>query len=270
MKIITIFILAYLLIALFVYLQQEKLLFYPNKSLHELPAKEGGGGLERKVEEYSLERPADSAQKKAVLRGWLINPRYAKERFVLYFGGNAEDVFLNIEDCSEIDAAILFVNYRGYGSSSGKPTEAAMFSDALALYDDIEKRFAPQKFFAMGRSLGSGIAAYLAAERKTDGIILATPYYSIARIAAMRYPWLPVNLLLKHKFETFRYAKKITEPVTIIYGGADRTVPPRHTRDLIPCFHAPVKEVFIEKGEHGTIDMHPEYWQAILQTIFEN
>ena len=260
LKFIALLSLLYTTAAFFMYLRQESFLFYPTKTRH-IP------DSTTNIQAYTLLQTG-TAGKGVTLHGWLVNPQYSKERIIIYFGGNGEDVFLNIDEFEEIQAASLFVNYRGYGSSEGVPGESEMYGDALAIFDDIEKRYAPQKIFLMGRSLGSGIATYVASKRQSAGVILVTPYSSITAIAQSRFRWLPVSLLLKHKFESYRYAAKITAPVLVLYGGADRTVPPANTESLLTSFKTPVQTLFLETAEHGTIDMHQEYWQAILTFIF--
>ena len=103
------------------------------------------------------------------------------------------------------------INYRGYGASEGKPGESALTADALgdlrrgdAKRDDVD----PRRIVVFGRSLGTAIAAHLAAERPVAGAILVSPYDSLAAIGRKHYPWLPVSLLLRHRFDALPDAKR--------------------------------------------------------------
>src|SRR5258706_2740473 len=150
---------------------------------------------------------------------------------VLYFGGNAEDVSWML---GEADAAPtvgwVLVEYRGYGASEGSPSEAALVADALLWYD----KFSPQakRIYAFGRSLGSGVAVRLAAERRVDALILATPFDSLVQVAKRHYPFLPVSLLLRHRFDSVSLAPKITIPLLCLVATRDSIIPPDHAKLL--------------------------------------
>lgn len=248
-------LIGYLSCVLFMYFRQESFLFFPPKARHS------DHGYENVVT-YQF------AQKSGTLRGWLVHPEMAGERLLIYYGGNAEDIFLNIDEFSDINAASLFVAYRGYGPSDGSPGEKALFADALAVVDDIVDRYVPKEIFLVGRSLGSGVACYVAANRTVQGALLITPYDSIENIARSSYPWLPVSLLLKHRFNSLQYLDRISCPLLVIYGGQDRVVPPARTENLLHHIAAAKKHsIYIERADHTTIDMYPEYWQAILGFI---
>ncbi len=253
-EILLFFLLSYVLLLLFFYSIQNRLLFHPTTARYQ---PEPG----KKTEPYTLQRGG------LQLRGWLVNPEFARRRLVLYYGGNGENVFHNIDEFADIQTATLFVAYRGYSASDGEPGEAAFFADALAVIDDITERYSPQRLFVMGRSLGSGVACYVAAKRQVTGVILVTPFASICRLAKARYPWLPVSLLLKHKFVSRRYVKEATAPFLVLYGGRDRIVPPQETRLLLDAITSEKTEVYINSADHGTIDMHPQYWPAVLEFL---
>jgi len=245
---------AYLSVVLFMFFRQESFIFFPTSVSHEKH------GLKR-VEDYALNRGD------VILRGWLVNTRYVHEKLIIYFGGNAEDVFQNIDDFQDIQAASLFVAYQGYRPSGGKPGETELYADALAVVDDMRNTYAGAEIYLMGRSLGSGVACYAAAHRIVQGLILVTPYDSIENLAKQVYPWLPVGLLLKHKFNTMKYLPAVKCRVLILYGGRDTVVRPERTRNLITYLTGKGKVVLLERAEHGTIEMFGEYWEEILAFI---
>ena len=115
-------------------------------------------------------------------------------RALLYFGGNAEDVAGNVESFSEAfpDRSLYLVNYRGYGGSSGRPSETALVADALAVFDHVRTQHADVA--VMGRSLGSGVAVQLAAARPVSRLVLVTPFDSLVNVAKEYFRWLPVGL----------------------------------------------------------------------------
>ncbi len=247
-------LIGYLFLVLFMYLRQESFLFFPPAARHDQH------GFVNVVD-YHLEQGA------AILRGWLVNPGLVREKLLIYYGGNGEDIFQNIDEFRDIKAASLFVAYRGYGPSYGKPGEPEFFADSLAVIDDVVKRYAPKEIFLIGRSLGSGVACYAASRRDVQGTVLITPYDSIENVARSNYPWLPVSLLLKHRFASIQYLAQIVCPLLVLYGGQDSVVPPERTKNLIDHIVGKRQIVFIERADHGTIDMFPEYWAALLSFI---
>lgn len=253
-QILIFFLAGYLFCVLFMYFRQESFIFLPTKAKHE------GQGYDNIID-YQLDR------KTAILRGWLVNPQLVQEKLLIYYGGNAEDIFLNIEEFRDIQAASLFVAYRGYGPSSGNPGEAEFFADSLAVIDDIVSRYSPKQIFLIGRSLGSGVACYAAANKEIQGAILITPYDSIENIAGLNYPWLPVALFLRHRFNSIHYVARITCPLLVIYGGQDTVVPPQRTKSLIKHITQEKEVILIDQADHATIDMYPEYWAVLLRFI---
>jgi hypothetical protein len=121
---------------------------------------------------------------------------------LIYFGGNAEDVPWNIKPfSSELpDCALYLLNYGGYGGSSGKPSQRALFEDSLTLFDEVHKKHADVE--VVGRSL----AVYFASSRPAARLVLITPYNSIQELAARQFPYLPVRWLLWDKYESWRFA----------------------------------------------------------------
>ena len=241
----------YLFCVFFMYFAQERFIFFPTVSAHR-------NHHYRHVADYRLSRG------EVELAGWLVNPERAADRLILYYGGNAEDVFLNIEEYQAIDAATLFVAYRGYGPSGGKPAEREFHADALAVFDDVAQGLRPRRVFLIGRSLGSAVASYVASQRPVSGVALITPFDSLAEVARTHYPWLPVSLLLKHRFPSCEHAQAITCPVLVIYGGRDQVVAPRHTEKLLACLPPHSETLFLPRADHGNIDMHEDYWRRLL------
>ena len=160
----------------------------------------------------------------------------ASSRALLYFGGNAEDVSQNMPELLDAfpDRAIYLLHYRGYGGSSGHPSERDLISDALALFDLAHAEH--QDVAILGRSLGSGVAIHLASVRPIERLILVTPFDSLEFIAAQQFPWMPVRLILRDKFESWRYAPQVTAPTVILAAENDQVVPLANSKNLLTHF----------------------------------
>jgi pimeloyl-ACP methyl ester carboxylesterase len=181
-------------------------------------------------------------------------------RAILYFGGNAEDVSLNLPSFALAFPAhsLYLVNYRGYGGSSGRPSESALLADATAVYDQIAARH-PQ-VSAIGRSLGSGVAVHLAGARNIQRLALVSPYDSMVNLVREHYPWLPVGLLLLDRYESYAKAPAIRTPVLIVIAADDEIIPPRRSEALAAAF-APsqVRVVRLPGATHNSLDLFPRY-----------
>lgn len=183
---------------------------------------------------------------------------------LLYFGGNAEDVSYSLPSLSNAfpDDAIYLLHYRGYGGSSGSPSEAALFADALALFDKV---YAEHKnIVVVGRSLGSGVAIHLASVRPVARLVLVTPYDSLLEIAARQFPYFPVRWLMLDKFESWRYAERITVPTLIVAAEQNEVIPRANTEALYKRFRAGIASFKVVSGTgHNTISDNPEYMRLL-------
>jgi fermentation-respiration switch protein FrsA (DUF1100 family) len=203
------------------------------------------------------------------LRGWLARSGAADQErlpLAIYFGGNAEEVSYITGLTSRIPGwSLLAVNYRGYGGNAGDPSERTLFADALSVYDWAANRadVAPAHIAAIGRSLGSGVAVYLAAERKLARIVLVTPYDSLRAVAQHHYPYLPVSLLLRHPFDSIGYASRISTPMLVIAAQKDSIVPSARSRALFAQWGGPKTWREFSGADHNDLDADPEYWETI-------
>ncbi len=179
---------------------------------------------------------------------------------IIYFGGNAEDVSQSMPGFAEAfpEHSIYLMHYRGYGGSSGSPSEQAILADALVLFDEARARH--ENITIIGRSLGSGVAVYIASLREADRLVLVTPYDSLADIAAAQFPFFPVSLLLKDKYESWRHAPAVSAPTLIITAEHDTLVPRARSEKLLSRFQSGVAELAVIRGtDHNSVSMSPEY-----------
>jgi pimeloyl-ACP methyl ester carboxylesterase len=189
---------------------------------------------------------------------------------VLYFGGNAEDVSRSVATLRTVfpDAALYALNYRGYGGSTGVPSEQAFYADALALYD-LARRDYPS-ISVVGRSLGSGVAVYLAAQRDVERLALVTPFDSILSVVKERYWMFPVSVLLRETYDSAARASVIDEPVLMLLAEQDSIVPLAHSMDLLRAFERDDIQAFVLRGtDHNSIGSSPDYLR-FLRDFFAN
>lgn len=245
----------YAVIIIFFYLFQSTLLFFPQPL------------------SYSIELNDDTEEVKIlskdgnVLHGWLCHDnKHKPQKLIIYFGGNAEEVSHMLPIAGMIEGrAMLLVNYPGYGKSEGRPGQESFYHAALAIYDyaaqrdDIDK----DNIIVMGRSIGSGPAVYLAHERQIKAAILISPFESIRAVAQSRLPFLPVNLILRHKFPSKKYAVSLDIPLLAFYGSADNIIPPLHTKRLAEYWKGEKKLVGLPSYGHNDIFASKQLWDEI-------
>ena len=224
-------LLGYLAGGAWLYLVQARLLYHPEHSHVDVaPA------------DFTLQREG------VTLRGWVMNPGQA--RALIYFGGNGDAVQTMRGDYARMapDRTVYLPAYRGYGPSEGSPSEQALFGDALALYDQVRGRHSTVA--VVGRSLGSGIAAYVASQRPLDKLVLVTPFDSIAGIAQRRFWLFPVQWMIRDRYDSFRYAPAVHCPVLVLVAADDRVVPAASTARLVALLQPPPRVITIPGAGH--------------------
>lgn len=185
---------------------------------------------------------------------------------VLYYCGNAEEQtgFFLWSPNELRPYGVAGVDYRSYGHSEGKPSEKALKADALAVYDALAEKLGPGgRILVMGRSLGTALAAYVAANRPVAGVILVTPFESLASVGQESHPYVPVRLLMKYPFDVVPDAGRVTAPMLMLIAGADSYVPPRHAERLAAAWTGPKEVRVLDGATHGNIVDAPEYWRAV-------
>lgn len=247
LKLILLAVLIYVLAGLYLYLKQRDMLYFPTAENNAVNAE--ALWLDTQNERIKI---------------WKIN---GGDNAIIYFGGNAEAVEANVGNFKRIfnDYTVYLVNYRGYGGSSGSPSEQALFEDALAIYDFIQPNHA--SINAIGRSLGSGVAAYLSVKRDMDKLILITPYDSLKNVAQDLYPAFPVKWLMKDAFDSLSLADSITSQTMILIAENDQIIPYKHSENLLNAFNKNRVESHILAGsDHNDISFHADF--SILLSKF--
>jgi hypothetical protein len=202
------------------------------------------------------------------LSGWLMTPQVVGPHpAVVYFGGRSEEVSWVVRDAARLfpGMAVLAVNYRGYGASQGDPAENHMVDDGRLLFDWLAERHHVdrQRVAVVGRSLGSGVAVQVALERAVNALVLITPYDSILAIAKRRFRAVPVEYVLRHRFESVKYAPSLTSPTYVLRAATDDVVPHSHTDLLV----AQLGRLHLDETIPGSDHMNIPYLTATQEKI---
>jgi fermentation-respiration switch protein FrsA (DUF1100 family) len=251
----------YLCIAALVWLTQDSLIFHPRPAPAEVQAPPG----------WRLETVSIATADGNTLAGVLVAPPQQSPALVIYFGGNAEEVTAAAASVRDTygERAVLLVNYRGYGGSSGRPGETALLADALLLHDWAARHpgIDASRIAVHGRSLGSGVAVPLAAARPVRCVILTSPFDSALEVARAVYFFLPVSLLMRHPFDSVRVAPRVKAPLLVITGEADNIIAPHHSERLARAWAGPVERLALPGFGHNDLQMHPRYNAALREFL---
>jgi uncharacterized protein len=237
---------------LLMYLAQDSLIFHPQRlaearrlALSQHPAVE------------SLFIDASDGTR---LHAWHVKG----DALILYFGGNAEEVSWMLAEAARRTPGFgwLLVDYRGYGASGGSPSEKALVADALRWRDQMSQQY--KKIYVFGRSLGSGVAVQLAAQRPVAGVILVAPFDSLVEVGKRHYPFLPVNWMLRHRFDSIALAPAINAPLLCIVATADEIIPAESSKRLYDAWGGEKRWVGLEGARHNSTDNAANYWTSIL------
>ncbi|MEM7397099.1 MAG: alpha/beta hydrolase [Verrucomicrobiota bacterium] len=254
----------YLLLTLFLYFNQEKMLFFPQ------PIRGSNANMVDAHAKYAVEEVHDGVH----LRGWFVKQdAFEKHPLVVYYGGNGEELSNKLYGLEKYGpCSFLLVNYRGYGASEGKPGEQELFSDALYLYDKLVAPLDPKpaSLVLAGRSLGCGVAIHVASRRPADRMLLISPYDSIESIACRQYFFLPVKPLLRHRFHCMSNLGQIDLPLLAVTGTRDGVIDIRHSRRVIDAWkNKEVQHAVVEGAGHNDLGAYEDYWRPIRAFLAE-
>ncbi|GGI55710.1 alpha/beta hydrolase [Winogradskyella haliclonae] len=241
------------------YFFQEKLLFLPTKLSQDYQYQFN----------YPFEELFFKINNDAVINALHFKAKNSKG-VILYFHGNAGDLSRwgrITEYFTAMDYDVLVMDYRTYGKSVGPLSEAAFYKDAQYCYEYLLKQYPEKDITLYGRSLGTGIASYLATKNNPKQLILETPYYSIENVARSRFPIFPVRHLLKYKFPTFQYLPKVKCPITIIHGTEDTIVPYHSGNKLTELDIENLNFITVLGGSHNNLVEFDKYHDAMTNVL---
>lgn len=243
---------------LLLYLLQDRMIFFTQ------PAHVGEVTL---PPEWTSERVLFRSHDNLQLAGHLVRPPGGPAPLLIYFGGNAEEISYLARFADRYgNVALLLVNYRGYGGNPGSPNEQALIADSVAIHDQAASSLPgiqKNQIMVHGRSLGSGIAVALAAQRPVRRIVLTTPYDSLVALAAAHYPYVPVSLLLRHRFDSLAHASTASVPALFLVGERDTIIPAVHAKTLFDAWRGPKQWRAFPAGDHNDIQDESGYWDTI-------
>ena len=249
----------YGLLVIAIYFLQEKLLFHPEK----LPA--------RYQFEFSFpfKELHISTTPEATINGLYFQAEKS-QGLVLYFHGNAGSLRTwggVAQDFLVCNYDVLMIDYRGYGKSTGKLSEEALYNDAQKVFQYVSKHISFDKVVIYGRSLGTGIATKVAAENEVDLLILESPYYSMLDLANNWMPWLPQKWILKYPMRTDVYLLQVKCPIFIFHGDQDKTIYPGSSLKLSRSFKSGDELFPISGAGHNNIGLFQEYHRKLKEVL---
>lgn len=253
---ITFALLFYLCVLAFLFFGQRKLQYLPMGQLQGIP---------QEFNDIYL-----TTEDGIKILAWFKEPKKG-EKIIVYFHGNAGNISnraSKFEEFAKEGFGVMAISYQGYAGSEGKPSESGLINDGKAALDFLlDAGYLPKDFVLFGESLGSGVAVQLAAKFDVAAVILESPYTSITAVAKKTYWFVPVDLILKDKFDSTKYITKISSPILVFHGTADAIVPFSEGKKLYELITAPKK--FIEVQGAGHLDFPVEFLTGQLRQFLK-
>jgi uncharacterized protein len=243
------------------YVIQRDLLYFPRRTAHTAPVAAGLPAAEEVV--------LATADGEKVI-AWHVPPQPGRSVILLFHG--AGDVLARraprFRTMIADGTGLVALSYRGYGGSTGLPSELGVLLDAAAAYDFAAARYAPERIVVWGTSLGSGPAVAIAAERPIGKLILEAPYTSTADVAASYLPIVPVWTLMKDQFHSDERIGRVAAPLLVLHGERDWTIAIRFGERLFALAREPKRMVRFPRAGHKDLDAHGAI-EAALRFIYE-
>lgn len=243
----------YLIGGLLLYLMQDKILFHPKPLPNDYSFQ-----FNQPFEELNLPFKNNNLN---ILKFKQTN----RKGIVLFYHGNME----NVEHYKQYPAFFLrnnyevwMIDYPGFGKTTGKRTEEIICEQALLLYNLALQETSSDRIVIYGKSIGTGIASYVASNKNCRQLILETPYYSIPSLARHYFPMYPAQSMIRYSFPIHEYLRKIKAPVTILHGTRDEVVPYAQSK-LLKKENPKIELVTIEKGKHNNLSSFDVFQRKI-------
>ena len=243
LQLILIIFLLYFFVLVFLYFYQRNLLYLPNEN------------------NYSQDKISVDIQKVKILTsdniellGWYHEKNLKDHKTLVYFHGNAgslENRIHKLNHFKNMNINFLIIAWRGFSGNNGKPTEEGLYIDGKSAIDWLIKKGVDEKNLILyGESLGTGVATHLAQNKNYAGVILETPFTSMIDTAKKFYPYIPVSLLLKDKFENYKKIKNINSPILVMHGEVDQIVPFFMGKKIYELANKPKYSYFTKYDDH--------------------
>lgn len=246
-------------------LKEPSLIYFPSRELIATPAQAGMAYEDRWL----------TTEDGVTLHAWYI-PNPSARHTVLDFHGNAGNLSDRVPLYARwhrLGLAVFALDYRGYGRSQGAPSERGLYRDARAAWNELTGALAvsPARVVVAGRSLGSGPAVQLATEVRPAGLVLESPLTNIPEMARVVYPFLPVSLLVRSRFDNLRKIRDVACPVLVIHAEHDEIIPQAMGRRLFEAAHEPKQWASLRGGHNDfddvSTDAYLAAWRAFLDSL---
>ena len=248
-------IIAYIVLIIFIYFYQRNLLYHPSENNYQ------NDKIQFNYDEIFI-KVNDEIQ----LKSWIIKKDFKKLKTLVIFHGNAGHLSNRIYKLNELyklDINILLISWRGFSGNKGSPTENNLYQDAEASIQWLNKQGVNNnQIILYGESLGSGVAVEIGKENNFNSIILESPFTSIENSAKIYYPYLPVKLLLKDRYDSINKIKMINTPILIMHGKKDDVVPFSMGKELFEKANSPKHSYFTSDDDHMM-----EFNSSLIQRI---
>ena len=243
MQIILIIFLVYFFILIFLYFYQRNLLYHPNENNYS------GDQISVDIKKVKI-----LTSDKIELIGWYHEKNIKNLKTLLFFHGNAGSLENRIHKLNHFEGMninFLIIAWRGFSGNKGTPSEQGLYEDGKSAINWlIKKGVEEENLVIYGESLGTGVATQLAQNNNFAGIILETPFTSMVHAAKIFYPYVPVNLILKDKFENYKKIKNINSPILVMHGEADQIVPFSMGKKIYEIANEPKYSYFTKYDNH--------------------
>ena len=243
MQLILIIFVIYFSILVILYFYQRNLLYHPNENNYS------GNKILVDIKKVKI-LTSDNIE----LLGWYHEKNLKDYKTLIFFHGNAgslENRIHKLNHFKEMKINFLIIAWRGFSGNDGKPTEQGLYLDGSSAIDWLKKKGIDEKSLILyGESLGTGVATHLAQKKSYAGVILETPFTSMIDAAKTFYPYIPVNLLLKDKFENYKKIKNINLPILVMHGEVDQIVPFSMGKKIYDIANEPKYSYFTKYDDH--------------------
>jgi len=243
LQIILIIFFIYFLVLVFLYFYQRNLLYHPNENNYS----------EDKIS-VDIENVRIKTSDNIELLGWYHEKNLKDFKTLIFFHGNAgslENRIHKLNHFRDMNINFLIIAWRGFSGNNGNPSEQGLYEDGKSAIDWLIKKGVSEKNLILyGESLGTGVATHLAQNKNFAGVILETPFTSMIDAAKKFYPYIPVKLLLKDKFENYKKIKNINLPILIMHGEIDQLVPFSMGKKIYEIANEPKYSYFTKYDNH--------------------
>lgn len=231
----------------FMYFNQRNMMYFPSSTKPDI----------KQTGIIGLEEITVKTDDGLALYGWYLKPASVGKPTLVWFHGNGSHVgwaAYNMAPFLKEGYGILLAEYRGFASNPGKPTEEGLYKDARAFLNWLKATGTDEHSIILyGESIGSGPAVQMATEYKIHTLVLQTPFTSMVDSAGSHYPFLPVNILVKDRYDNLSKISKIQCPLIIVHGTADSIIPYKQGEALFKAAPDPKSMITIEGGEHNNL-----------------